>query len=99
MSGEKPRISSNQPIAFNTRQVTNTDKIAIFFCKRFSSINHGAIFTTEKVVQAIKQSSNSIAAGPDRLKMPHLKHLGPRGHAFLTHHFKFSLQSADIPSI
>ena len=31
--------------------------------------------------------------------MLHLKHLGPRGHAFLTQLFNLSLQSADIPSI
>ena len=63
-------------------------------------INHTlSIFTTERVVKAIKQSSNSIAAGPDGLTMLHLKHLGPRGLDFLTHIFNLSLQSADIPSI
>ena len=50
-------------------------------------------------MKALKQSSNSIDAGPDGLTMLHLKHLGPRGHAFLTQLFNLSLQSADIKSI
>ena len=44
-------------------------------------------FTTEKVVNAIKQSSNSKAASPNGLTVLHLKHLGPSGHAFLTQLF------------
>ena len=58
-----------------------------------------APFSTEQVEKAIKQSSNSIATGPDGLMMLHLKHLGPRGLQYLTHLFNLSVQSADIPSI
>ena len=50
-------------------------------------------------MKAIKQSSNSIAAGPDRLTMLHLKHPDPRSYEFLTHLFNLSLYSADITSI
>ena len=58
-----------------------------------------SIFKTEQVVKAIKQNSNSIAAGPDGLMMLHLKHLGLRDKAFHTHLFILLLQSSDIPSI
>ena len=68
---------------------------------RDHSIDHTlSIFTKEKVVKAIKQSNNSIAAGPDRLlTVLFLKHLGPRGHEFFTHLFNLSLKSGDIHSI
>ena len=50
-------------------------------------------------MKGIKQSSNSIAAGPDELTMLHPKHSGPRGYEFLTHICNLSLQLADILSI
>ena len=56
-------------------------------------------FTTKQIVKAIRQSSDSIPAGLDGLTKLHLKHLGPRSHAFLTLLFNFSLLLAVIPSI
>ena len=56
-------------------------------------------FTVDLVKKAIKESSNSIAAGPDGLTMHHLKHLGPRGYEYLTSLYNLSIQAADIPSI
>ena len=53
-------------------------------------------FATEQVVKVIKQRSNSIAASPDGLTILFLKHLDPRGYAFLTHIFYLSRQTANI---
>ena len=56
-------------------------------------------FSPEIVRRAILQSGNSRAAGPDGLTILHLKHLGPRGLAYLTRLYNLSYNNADIPSI
>ena len=58
-----------------------------------------SVFTAEQVLNTIKQSSNSVAAGLDVLTMLHLKHLGPWSYEFHTHLSNLSLQSADISLI
>ena len=56
-------------------------------------------FSSEIVQGAIRRSGNSRAAGPDGLTILHLKHLGPRGLAYLTHLYNLSYNGADIPAI
>ena len=56
-------------------------------------------FSANIVRLAILQSGNSRAAGPDGLTILHLKHLGPRGLAYLTRLYNMSYNKADIPSI
>ncbi|MCP4061384.1 MAG: hypothetical protein GY738_29760 [Pseudoalteromonas sp.] len=56
-------------------------------------------FTPALVLEAIKQSSNSSALGPDHLNILHLKNLGPNGISFLTKLFNLSISSANIPAI
>jgi hypothetical protein len=48
---------------------------------------------------AINQSSNSNATGPDGLTSLHLKHLGPAGISYLTHLFNMSVRDAVVPTI
>ena len=47
-------------------------------------------FSSADTVEAIKQSKNSTATGPDNLAPWHLKHLGPNGIDFLTKTFNLS---------
>ena len=56
-------------------------------------------FTPLSVSQAIRQSGNSRAAGPDGITIHHLKHLGPTGLQYLTNLYNLSYTNADIPSI
>ena len=49
--------------------------------------------------QAIRDSGNSTAMGPDGLNILHLKHLGPTGITYLTSLYNLSLNNADVPSI
>ena len=56
-------------------------------------------FSESDIVEAIKASKSSPAAGPNGLTMIHLKHLGPLGIRYLTHLFNLSVQSADIPAL
>ena len=58
-----------------------------------------APFSESDVVEAIKATKNSTAAGPNGLTPLHLKHLGPSGISFLTRLLNLSVQNADIPSI
>lgn len=58
-----------------------------------------APFSPADVVDAIKESKNSTAAGPNGLTILHLKHLGPNGLRLLTHLFNLSVQRADIPAL
>ena len=53
--------------------------------------------TTSQVQEAIKQSKNNNSQGPDKLKIRHLKHIGPFGLAFLTSMFKTALNKNIIP--
>ena len=56
-------------------------------------------FTSALVKEAIKQSSNSSALGPDNLNMLHLKHIGPNGIAYLTSLYNLSISQSSTPSI
>ena len=56
-----------------------------------------AIFKTEALQEAIKQSKNNNSQGPDKLNIRHLKHIGPLGLAFLTSMFKTALNKNIIP--
>jgi hypothetical protein len=56
-------------------------------------------FTEAATADAIKQASNSTAAGRDGLTSLHLKHLGPRGISYLTKLYNFSLNNANLPQI
>ena len=56
-------------------------------------------FKDEEIYEAIKHSSNSTATGPDGITSLHLKHLGPKGKAYLTRLFNLSVSRADIPAI
>ena len=51
------------------------------------------------VERAIKEASQLIAVGPDRLTVAHLKHLGVSGLAFLTELFNLLLAGINLPSI
>ncbi len=56
-------------------------------------------FSPEEVSVAIKRAKASKAFGPDGLTMLHLRHLGPRGSAYLAALFNLSLSSCKIPAI
>lgn len=56
-------------------------------------------FSPADMVEAIGQSKNSTATGPDGLAHWHLKHLGSNGIKFPTNVFNLSLATADVPSI
>ena len=47
----------------------------------------------------MKNSGNSLAAGPDGLTIHHLKTLGPLGHEYLTHVYDLSVNHCNIPAI
>ena len=56
-------------------------------------------FSNSEVSEAIKNSRNSTATGPDNLTILHLKHLGPHGLSFLRRLFNLSVSRADFPAI
>jgi hypothetical protein len=56
-------------------------------------------FTPLQTRNAINESKSSSAVGPDGLTDIHLKHLGPRGLAYLTSLFNLSVNNADLPAI
>ena len=56
-------------------------------------------FTLQMVKDAIANSSNSVALGPDDICIHHLKHLGPRGLRYLQHLYNLSINSATCPAI
>jgi hypothetical protein len=49
--------------------------------------------------EAINQSSNSTATGPDGLASLHLKHLGPAAISYLTDLFNLSVRDVLVPAI
>lgn len=66
---------------------------------KLHKIDHSfAPFSMQDTDAAIRQSSNSSAAGPDGLTALHLKHLGQSGTKFLTHLFNLSVSNADLPA-
>jgi hypothetical protein len=56
-------------------------------------------FTPLQTRDAINESKCSSAIGPDGLTAIHLRHLGPRGLAYLTGLFNMSVNKADLPAI
>ena len=56
-------------------------------------------FSALDTAEAICRTSNSTAAGPNDITALHLKHLGPRGLAFLTRLFNLSVRDACVPVI
>ena len=46
-------------------------------------------FSPDIVLQAIKNTGNILAAGPDDLTIHHLKNRGPLGLDYLTHLYNF----------
>ena len=66
---------------------------------RLLSLEDTISFTTAQVQQAIRESRNSKAFGPDDICIIYLKHLGPRGIEYLTAIYNLSLQTCNIPSI
>ena len=56
-------------------------------------------FTSANTTEAIKQSKNSTATGPDNLSILHLKNLGPSGTQYLTDICNLSISQAEIPDI
>ena len=56
-------------------------------------------FSVEEVTEAIKQTKNSSATGPDGITIFHLKHSGPLARQYLTDLYNLSIANADIPSI
>ena len=52
-----------------------------------------------KELEAIKKSKSSKALGPDELSPVMLKHLGPKGIAYLTKIFNAVVNTANIPHI
>jgi hypothetical protein len=56
-------------------------------------------FTSADTRKAISVSKCSSAVGPDGLTAVYLKHIGPRGLAYLTHLFNLSVSNADLPAI
>lgn len=57
------------------------------------------LFSAAQVKAAIAAGGNSTAAGPDKLTILHLKHLGPLGLSFLTDVFNNSVRHASIPAL
>ena len=51
------------------------------------------------VAAAIRKVGSSIAKGPDRLTLLHLRHLGEHGLTFLTELFNLSVARVDVPVI
>ena len=56
-------------------------------------------FSSSDTIKVIRRTKNSKAAGPNQITSLHLKHLGPRGLAFLTRLFNLSVRDACIPVI
>lgn len=56
-------------------------------------------FTSADAAEAIRKTKNSTAAGPNQITALHLKHLGPRGLAYLTRLFNLSVRDACVPVI
>ena len=56
-------------------------------------------FNTRDAAEAIRRTKNSTAAGPNHITALHLKHIGPRGLAYLTRLFNLSVRDACIPMI
>ena len=56
-------------------------------------------FVDADVIGAIGRAKLSTAAGPDGIKMVHLKHLGPRAISYLTSIFNLSVCHSVLPSI
>ena len=56
-------------------------------------------FTIDDVAEAIRQSSNSTALGPDGITHLHLKQFGPKALAYLTELYNLSVSKAEIPAI
>ena len=57
------------------------------------------LYCDNETKEAIKKSKNSKAIGPDKISNLHLKHLGPKGIAYLTKIFNLSIKTSQIPSI
>ena len=57
------------------------------------------IITEANTTEAIKKSKSSKALGPDELSPVMLKHLGPKGIAYLTKIFNAVVNTANIPHI
>ena len=72
-----------------TKQFANTVKHATQKTSRFINRathkiqGYNITLTTTQVQEAIKQSKNNNAQGPDKLNIRHLKHIRPLGLAFL----------------
>ena len=70
------------------------------YCELFHQTIHkryNITLTTSQVEEAIKQSKNNNSQGHDKLKIRHLKHIGPLGLAFLMSMFKTALNKNIIP--
>ena len=56
-------------------------------------------FSTQNTADAIRRTKNSTAAGPNGITALHLKHIGPRGLAYLTRLFNLSVRDACVPVV
>ena len=56
-------------------------------------------FTADDTAEAIKNSKNSTALGPDDLSTVHFKHMGPSAISFLTELYNLSVAQANLPAI
>ena len=87
------------------KQFTNTAKHATHKTNRHTNRatrkiqGYNITLTTPQVQEAIKQSKNNNSQGPHKLCIRNLKHICPRGFAFLTSMLKTALNTNIIPHL
>ena len=87
------------------RQYASPPHLSKVFCKVKKEVKRLPLdrnykpFSSADTVDAIRQSKNSTATGPDGLAPWHLKHHGPLGVEYLTAVFNLSVATAEVPSI
>ena len=102
-------FSSSKQLATKFNQQFNTSKLGRHTSSRETRVvtreskrkplETVGTFTMDLVIKAIKSCRNSMAFGPDKLSIFHLKHLGPRAIEYITPLFNLSSTTCWIPAI